>query len=350
MTDRLVCTDDRIAKQETKARPTTIVSSAPGRCGIIGNPTDMYGGSVVSCSTSERAHCRLAEAPELTLCVSGASQTIHTPGDLELQGNFLDIPKAILRYFQIQPSEFRFRLSAYSDIPECAGLAGSTAMVVAVMGAVLETLSLKPHRYQIAETARKIEYRVMGITCGFQDQHMAAFGGLNYMDFGGKESLEQRNDEPLATVEPLHDVIPGLPIVVAHTGISRNSGEVHGSIRARWLAGEREVIEGYQRVAELGRLGRKAILDSNWDLLGDLMAENHAIQRHLGGSGPRNEHLIDVALRNGALGAKLAGAGHGGTIVALTLEPDQTVAALRRAGADRIVWPKPAAGLEVISD
>ena len=75
--------------------------------------------------------------------------------------------------------------------------------MVAVLGAVLERIGVEMDRYQIAETARKIEYRIMGITCGFQDQHMAAFGGLNYMDFRGKESLEQRDDEPLATVEPL---------------------------------------------------------------------------------------------------------------------------------------------------
>jgi galactokinase/mevalonate kinase-like predicted kinase len=187
----------------------------------------------------------------------------------------------------------------------------------------------------------------MGIICGFQDQHMAAFGGLNFMDFHGKESLEQRDDEPLATVEPLHDQIRSLPIVVAHTGISRNSGIVHRSIRDRWLDGEPEVVEGYKRIAELARMGRRAMLNADWEQLGQLMDENHAIQRSLGGSGPQNDNLIDVARENGALGAKLSGAGHGGTIVALTLEPDRTVAALREAGAERILWPRPMAGLSV---
>lgn len=325
-----------------------IVSSAPGRCGIVGNPTDMYGGSVVSCSTVERAHCRLMDSPELVLSISGVVQTIHTTEELQLEGNFLDIPKAILQWFDVNPAAFKCRLSGHTDIPECAGLAGSTALVVAILGAVLRKLDIKLGRYQIAETARKIEYRTMGITCGFQDQHMAAFGGLNFMDFKGKESLEQRDDEPLATVEPLQR--EDVPIVVAHTGISRNSGVVHRSIRERWLDGEPAVVEGYKRIAELGRLGRKAVLSADWATLGELMNENHAIQRLLGGSGPQNDHLIDVALRNGSLAAKLAGAGHGGTIIALTLEPDRTVSALRDAGADRILWPKPMKGLEVEAD
>jgi len=288
-------------------------------------------------------------APSLVLSCSGLVQMIRTPEDLQLLGNDLDIPKAVLTYFELSPANFRCRLSATSDIPVSAGLAGSTALVVAVLCAVLEQINLQMDRYTMAETARKIEFGVMGITCGYQDQHMAAFGGLNYMDFRGKEKLLQDEDEPLATVEPLHDVVGELPIVIAHTGIRRNSGVVHKSIRDRWLEGEKAVVEGYKRIAELARLGKNAILNGDWETLGLLMDENHSIQRGLGGSGPQNDHLIEVARRNGALGAKLAGAGQGGTIIALTVEPDRTVRALREAGADEILWPRPVPGATVES-
>lgn len=324
-----------------------IIATAPGRCGIVGNPTDMYGGSVISCSTVERAHCTIMDAPDLTLSVSGFVQVIRSAEDIRLRGNYLDILKAVLIYFGLDHTNFRCRLSANSEIPESAGLAGSTALVVAVLGAVLEKLGIHMDRFAIAETARKIEYRVMGITCGYQDQHMAAFGGLNYMDFRGKERLAQDENEPLATVEPLHPSVADLPIVVAHTGVRRNSGVVHKSIRDRWLDGEPEVVEGYLRIAELARLGKKAIFSRDWESLGALMNENHSIQRRLGGSGPQNDYLIDACLADGALGAKLAGAGQGGTIVALTTEPDRTVQALRNAGAQRIVWPRPVEGLNI---
>ena len=324
-----------------------IVSSAPGRCGIIGNPTDMYGGTVISCSTVERARCTIMDSPALVLAVSGSVQTIRTVDDLRLCGSDLDIPKAVLTYFEQTPASFRCRLSATSDIPESAGLAGSTAMVVAILCAVLEKLEMRMDRYAIAETARKIESGVMGILCGFQDQHMAAFGGLNYMDFRGTERLAQDENEPLATVEPLQYAVGEPPIVVAHTGITRNSGIVHRGIRERWLAGEKAVVRGYERIAELARLGKKAMLNRDWQTLGALMNENHEIQRSLGGSGPANDHLIEAARANGAVGAKLAGAGRGGTILALTLEPDRTVRALRAAGADSILWPRPVEGVSV---
>lgn len=324
-----------------------IISSAPGRCGIIGNPTDLYGGSVISCSTVERAYCTLTESDLLTLCVEDYIEEFDYTQELELDGSPLDIPKAVLIYFDLTPDNFNFRLHATSNIPEQAGLAGSTAMVVAVLGTVLSQLKIEMDPYTIAETARKIEFGVMGITCGFQDQHMAAFGGLNYMDFHGKENLMQNFDEPYATVEPLQKFVHNLPIIVAHTGITRNSGSVHKNIRDRWMEGDKEVINSYKRIAHLARLGKKAILNRDWQHLGELMNENHAIQRSLGGSGEQNDMLIEAALAGGALGAKLAGAGKGGTIIALTLDPDTTVHALEEAGSERILWPQAMEGLTV---
>jgi mevalonate kinase len=82
-------------------------------------------------------------------------------------------------------------------------------------------------------------------------------------------------------------------------------------------------------------MGKKALLTADWPALAQLMNENHAIQRDLGGSGESNEKLIAAALEAGALAAKLAGAGHGGTIIALWPWPDATPleSALREAGA-----------------
>ena len=67
----------------------------------------------------------------------------------------------------------------------------------------------------------------------------------------------------------------------------------------------------------------------------------------LGGSGEANEKLIGTALESGAVGAKLAGAGGGGTILALTFDPARTRQALLAAGADKILIPEPSPGLTV---
>jgi len=82
------------------------------------------------------------------------------------------------------------------------------------------------------------------------------------------------------------------------------------------------------------------------------MNENHAVQRDLGGSGECNERLIAAALQAGAPGAKLAGAGDGGTIIALWPWPDTTglEQALRAAGATATYHLHVGAGVTIESE
>ena len=75
-------------------------------------------------------------------------------------------------------------------------------------------------------------------------------------DFAGKQDLEQRVDEPLATIEPLQNHVPRIPLIAAHTGVRHDSGVVHKSPRDRWLAGDAEVRGAYQQIAQLARLGQ----------------------------------------------------------------------------------------------
>jgi galactokinase/mevalonate kinase-like predicted kinase len=221
--------------------------------------------------------------------------------------------------------------------------------VVALLQAFLTWLGEENSLYRLAERARYIELNYLKVVCGYQDAYMCAFGGLNYMDFGGKQFYKEAESELFATIEPLSDYVVTLPFVLAHTGLQHASGAVHKPIRQRWLEGETEVVEGYTRITEIARNGKKALLTEDWPMLGRLMNENHAIQRDLGGSGESNEKLIRTALQAGAPGAKLAGAGHGGTIIALWPWSDSSKLeeALLGAGASKIYQLKIAPGVMV---
>ena len=326
-----------------------IVATAPGRCGILGNPTDMYGGSVISCSTVERARCEIHEADALIVeADNGDRQEIKTLADLEPLGNRVDLAKAVLTGMKIQPGMHKFRLVTSTEIPMQAGLAGSTALVAAVFGAVAKQIGLSLNKHQTAEAIRGIEYDVMKVVCGFQDQYMAVFGGLNFLDFRDKGSHIAADAQPFATIESLASEVTGpLPIVLAHTGVKHHSGSVHKSVRERWLDGEAEVRAGYERIQHLARWGKASLLAGDWDSLAKAMNENQQIQRDFGSSGEVNDRLIEVALKNGAIAAKLAGAGQGGTILALTFEPERTTKALKEAQAGRILVPAPSEGLRV---
>lgn len=303
--------------------PYQVVVSAPGRAGIIGNPTDMYGGAVISCSVDMRAHVIITPSDDLVLETNGQVCRIAGPADLRPQGDYFDIARAVLDYLRVvqktagEKPLFTCHVRYESDIPMLSGMAGSTALVVALLQGLLTWIGEENSLYRLAERARYLELNYLKVVCGYQDAYMCTFGGLNYMDFRGKQFYKEDEAELFATIEPLSNYVPALPFILAHTGVQHASGAVHKPIRERWLEGETKVVESYKRITEIARIGKKALLTRDWPLLGRMMNENHAIQRDLGGSGEPNEKLIRAALQAGALGAKLAGAGHGGTIIAL---------------------------------
>jgi len=332
------------------SRRRKLVCSAPGRAGVIGNPTDMYGGAVLSCSVNMRAQVTLISAPDLVLETGGETCLIADRDHLRPREDPFDLARAVLEYLRLPPLACHIRYG--SAIPLRSGMAGSTALVVALLQALLAWQGQQPNPYELAERARHLELHYLKVVCGYQDAYMCTFGGLNYMDFRGKQFYRHAEAELFATIEPLASYVPTLPFLLGYTGVQHASGEVHKPLRERWLEGEPAVVRGYERIAEMALAGKKALILGEWPALGRLMNENHAIQRDLGGSGESNERLITAALQAGSLGAKLAGAGSGGTIIALWPWPDRSPLeqALLQAGASAVYTLQPTPGVSIDLD
>lgn len=334
----------------------TVISSAPGRAGLIGNPTDMYGGSVLSCSVGMRSRVTITslqdahgDGPDLWLETGGDACRITGREDLKPQRDRFDVARAVLDYLRLPALACRIQYE--SEIPLRSGMAGSTALTVALLQALLAWLGQRPNPYRLAEQARYVELNYLKVICGYQDAYMCTFGGLNFMDFRGKQFYRQAEAELFATIEPLSTYVPELPFVLGYTGVQHASSAVHRPLRERWVEGEPEVVRSYERITDIARIGKKALILGDWPLLGRMMNENHAIQRDLGGSGESNERLIAAALQAGAMGAKLAGAGDGGTIIALWPGDgvDRLEKALLQAGASQVyrLAVSPGATIEV---
>jgi galactokinase/mevalonate kinase-like predicted kinase len=323
-----------------------IRATTAGRAGIIGNPTDGYGGSLIACSIKNRAVATIEEHDELLIVNSFGEKVLRWKNDFENEGDYFDIVRSVLRFFKAY--DLKAKITTDTSIPVQAGLAGSTAILSSVLSAVIAHLGLKLNRYQTAEINRTIELNYLKCQCGYQDAYMTTFGGLCYVDFRGKEYYKEWHKEQYATVENLSDYVDELPFVVAHTGIKHHSGSFHRPLRERWLEGDQAVRNGYDEIAVIAREGKKALLNADWRELAYLMNKNHEIQDSLSDSGEQNNYMIKTAKENGAMAAKLAGAGGGGTIIALTFEPDRVKKALTEAGADTFIELDPKArGVEV---
>lgn len=296
----------------------TITASAPGRCGIVGNPSDIYGGTVLSCSIPARATCRLT-----------LGEGERLPEDRRLWN------AAVARY-PVHEAQVEWS----TDIPRSSGLSGSTALLAATMACVMKArgeapdLSSPEGRLSFSELVRDVESVEAGIVCGYQDATMIVHGGLQRMDFAGKHPIHGGPPAKLMSLEA-----PRLPFLLITTGVERLSGSVHGPMRDRWLSGEPAVVSAMSRVAELGQEGASAFERGDLEGLARAMNENHRLIAELGGSGKPTDQLIEECLSLGALAAKLAGAGLGGTVIALTEAPGELENKLRALGYTRFMRP-----------
>lgn len=304
----------------------SVTASAPARCGIVGNPSDIYGGYVVSCSVPVRNRCTVRD-----------QHSVH-PVDDDL------LWQAARRRMPIpEPAEVEW----VTLIPRSHGLSGSTALLAATLACLARFRDEEPDlttgegRTRFAELVRDVEAHGAGIICGYQDAQMIVHGGLQAMDFAGKHPLD---GGPLPQVEPL-PAPQSLPFLLVSTGVERLSGSVHGPIRDRWLRGERAVVSAMEHLATLARAGGRALSKQDWDTLARAMHENHRYVAELGGSGEAIDRLVKDCRRAGALAAKLAGAGLGGTVIALTESPDSLQRSLTAMGYTRFLRPAIEPGL-----
>jgi galactokinase/mevalonate kinase-like predicted kinase len=296
----------------------TFRASAPGRCGILGNPSDIYGGKVLSCSLPVRATCEVEFRVEERL-----------PEDRTLWN------AATARF----PLKAPVSVSWQSDVPRSSGLAGSTALLAATVACVLALrgeapdLSDSHSNIALAELVRDLERYEAGVMCGYQDAYMVVHGGLQLMDFVGKHP---QIPGPPARLQP---VDAPLPFLLITTGVERLSGSVHGPMSERWLRGDKDVVGAMERLAELAPMGADALSVGNLHLLAELMTENQARIAQLGGSGDAVDKLVADCLACGALAAKLAGAGMGGTVIALSDDVPALQSSLTRLGYTRYIRP-----------
>ena len=331
-----------------------VVASAPGRAGLLGNPSDMYGGTVISFAIPRRAYVAIQPAPRLRLLALDArlDLTVESPDDLRLvaapsalaaarmnpdalaearRTTYLNVLKAVVAAQDMRHAQVELR--CWSEVPPGAGLSSSSALLVAALHATNAWLDRKVPLHHFAETAREIEFSRMGITCGFQDFYATTFGGLICMDFRGKENWRGPTVDPLATVEPLLETDTELPFVLAHTGRQRDSGETHRPLRSRWVEGDPDVRAAMHVLGTIARKAKRDVLEGNWPAVGTAMNAAHRRIAAVGGSGPVVDALTERTIRLGAHGAKLAGAGLGGTIVALHDDPGWLARTIVEQGA-----------------
>jgi galactokinase len=323
----------------------------PARINILGNPSDANEGAhqTISAAINIWAGVICRPAPEWTL-----SSLVHR-GDQDFQlshslalpqaklpayGTEFDLALAALRTLLAHSPEFREKfpgrplsLGFWSDVPRQSGLGGSTLIVLNTLVAMVHWFGLDRKRhnpYVLAELTQRAEEQELDITCGFADRYVPLFGDIAYLDYRGKLFHRPFQEEPYVTYEKLGHLVEPPPLVAVSSGVPHHSGDLHRPMRARYLQEYRQFQGDYDRapfmvkimkqIGDLAWQGKIALLEGDLPRFGELMNENHRrvdeMMHYCGhpeGAGEANHLLIRAGREAGALGAKLTGAGGGGS-------------------------------------
>ena len=212
------------------------------------------------------------------------------------------------------------KVNVECEIPVAAGLGSSASTTVAIISAVARCRQIELTRRQIFKLAFVPENYLHGKPSGV-DQATCIYGGLIQFDRPFNVKTVRPKKEPL--------------ILVCDTGIHHATRTLVGGV-VRKSQKERSRFQEYiAKVREISTGVATALRNGDDEYLGTLMYQNHELLRKIGVSHPKLDHLVEVARREGALGAKLTGAGGGGCIIVINASKtarDRISRVLRRAG------------------
>ncbi len=314
-----------------------LIARAPVRVSFFGGGTDLpayylqHGGAVLSATVDRYIYVILAVSGDEELQVTSSDYRTfyrHIPGTPLLWDGDLSLVRAVLHHFGASRG---LSLFVASEVPPGTGLGSSSAVVVALVKAVSTACGQRLSARQVAELACEIEIGKLAQPIGVQDQYAAAFGGFNWMTFGPTGITVEPLDVPRPVVTRLE-----ANLVLGFTGSAHDSATILAEQSRSSRAGEQSVIEALAGVHELARQGRELLLAGQLERFGSLLDEAWRLKRRFapGVTNEQIERLYRLALDNGALGGKIAGAGGGGVIMLYCADgaAGRVQEALERAG------------------
>lgn len=189
------------------------------------------------------------------------------------------------------------------DLKAASGIGASAASCAAIARAIADEFGMKLDDERINEIAYEGEKAYHGNPSGI-DNTCAVFGGLVWF-------VKGRGIEKLKIDEPVE-------IVMGDTGIVANTKKAVEGVRERREKYKEKYDEIFEKAEKLVYEAREALLNMDWKKVGKLMNENHELLQEIGVSCKELDFLVDIAIQNGAYGAKMTGGGLGGYMVALT--------------------------------
>ncbi len=310
-----------------------IISRTPFRVSFFGGGTDYpqwfagHPGAVLGTTIDKYCYITCRYLPPF---FDHRSRILYSQIETVREIDEIDHPavREVLRFLNIHEG---VEIHHDGDLPARTGLGSSSSFTVGLLNSLYALLGKMPTKEQLAREAIHIEQEKCREHVGCQDQTLAAYGGLNYIEFGGDQHLKvQRMTIDPAVVQDLQD-----HLMMFFTGFSRLASEIAKQQIDNMDHKTRELTTMYEMTREAveqlktGRVtGFGRLLDDSWRLKRSLSDKI---------STPEIDQMYQAAIEAGALGGKVLGAGGGGFV--LLFVPPELQARVRERLKKYLVVP-----------
>lgn len=287
--------------EESEMLDGAAVSSAAGKIILLGEHAVVYGRHALAVPILGAVRASVvqsAEATTLTVRDWGFHSVIE-PDSAEGIDAAVNL---ILERLDVRSVNFAIEVS--SCLPRGMGLGSSAAIAVAIIRAVAKCIKVDVEESRVNKIAFDCEKLAHGTPSGV-DNTISCYGAP--MLFRNSATLEK---EVLAL-----DEAP--PLVVAFSHSSGPTQQQVAGVRTRFDLSPSRYNAVFDQIDDISKAGAVALAAKDYEELGSLMNLCHGLLNAIQVSTPDLENMVSIARQNGAVGAKLTGAGGGGSIVAL---------------------------------
>ncbi len=294
-----------------------ILGLSPTRISFGGGGTDMpeyyekFGGIVISSTINHFSYVIANKRKDNKLQIfSSDFETHNAPTKLDdiTSKSGIELPIGILKYLKYKKG---LNLTLSSDVPPASGLGSSSSISVNLINVIHHLNNSKISKSQLAEISHDIERNYLKWPMGKQDEYIAAFGGFNKIEFSKDKIQVSPVKIKQKTLKELDENLM-LFFVGSRTNTSILTNQINNIKN-----GESSVLNSLDKVKELAFKLYDNIKKSNLTGFGEILNENWKFKKNFSKnvSNSRIDKLYDLAIKSGAIGGKLAGAGGGGHLL-----------------------------------
>ncbi|HZR24900.1 MAG TPA: hypothetical protein VFA59_15010 [Vicinamibacterales bacterium] len=291
-----------------------IVSSAPTRIDLAGGTIDIWplylfhdGATTLNAAINLRAHVEIASRTDgrIELRSIDTDRTVTAARWQELDGSGdLSLLALLARHYRLE----NVTVTTRGESPAGAGIAGSSALTIALCGAMAKWSGDSIEPDHLLQVAMNVECQTIRVPTGVQDYRPALYGGIAAVELRVDGIGRVGLDVDAAELERR--------LVLAYTGAPRNSGTNNWDITKRHIDGDRHIFDCFERIRDTAVAMREALVAGDWDEVGRQIAIEWENRKRLapGVTTDTIEDLIARAKAAGATAAKVCGAGGGGCL------------------------------------